>query len=253
MSRRKRSTPVTDFRLVPVDTATDRRRLRRLVWCSLLLLLIGAGLGAMGYRSFVVRTDASQQQGLLDAKQQEIDALRKQLVVYRTDQAIDGKARVKVKQQYRELQDQLAELRQAVGFYKKLMAPGERKQGLYVEQLSLQPQGKGEPHHYRFLLVLTQVGNNKWRPYLKGRVSWKLQGLKDGKSVTLEQGKFLASSSDTQFSFRYFQELRGELTLPAGVTPKKLIIRAVSKGQRNYRVEHTYKWTSVERHKNGKT
>lgn len=251
MSKRKRATPVTDFRLVPVDRAADRRRRWWLVGISLLLLLIGVASGAAGYRLLVLNIDASQQQSLLDAKQQEVDALRKQLVVYQTDQAIDGKARTKVRQQYRELQDQLAELRQAVGFYKNLMAPGSRKQGLYVEQLSLHPQGKAKANRYRFLLVLTQVGNNKWRPYLKGEVSWQLQGVKSGKPVTVDQGKFLAKDSDSRFSFRYFQELRGELTLPAGVTPQQLIITAESKGQRHYRVEHTYKWTSVEQHKNG--
>lgn len=239
-SRRRSS--VTDFKLVPVDARRDQQRRLLFAGAGLLLLIVGLGIGlALGAGSPAL-WHAGQQDKIAALETQSTD-LRQQLAVFRTDKTINSEAQDKVQQQLKEQRDQLAELQEAVSFYKSIMDPADRDQGLHIEHLQLQPKGQ---HRYAFRLVLSQVGNNKFRPYLSGNVSWQLVGTQNGKPVTLSQQVFVTDDSENDFRFRYFQELNGSLTLPADVVPQKLVISAVSDGQRAYQAQHTFNWTSVE-------
>jgi hypothetical protein len=227
--------------LVPLDPRKEKQRLLVLVGIGLLLLLLGIGTGLViseGWGAFWQSHNAT-----VESLQQQLTDTRQQLAVYRTDKTIANEAQDKVQQQYKELRDQLAELQEAVIFYKNIMDPADRDQGLHIEHLTVHARGD---NHYDFNLVLIQVGNNKWRPSLTGNVTWQLIGTQNGKPVTLAQQVFLGDDSETQFNFRYFQELKGSLVLPKGVVPDKIIIGAASEGQHAYQVQHTFKWANVE-------
>lgn len=242
----RRRSSITDFKLVPVDTRRDHRRRLLLIGGACLLLLIGLGIGlALGAGSPALWHEG--QADKIDALETQVTDLRQQLAVFRTDKTINSEAQDKVQQQLKEQRDQLAELQEAVTFYKSIMDPADRDQGLHIEHLLLQPKGA---HRYAFKLVLSQVGNNKFRPYLTGNVSWQLVGTQNGKPVTLAQQVFVTDGSENDFRFRYFQELNGSLTLPADVVPQKVIINAVSDGQRAYQAQHTFNWASVEHNNN---
>lgn len=243
---RRRQSPITDFRLVPVDPRVDRKRRRLLVGGACLLLVIGFGVGVAAGNSSSFWHAA--QRDRIKSLNQELEGMRQQLAVYRTDKSITSEAQDKVQQQLKEQRDQLAELQEAVTFYKNVMDPANRKEGLHIEHLQVAAKGA---RRYTYRLVLSQVGNNQFRPLLSGNVSWQLTGTRQGEPVTLAQQVFLNDGSDNRFSFRYFQELNGGMTLPEGVVPQKIIISAATAdGQRNYQAQHTFNWTSVEQNNN---
>lgn len=245
MPRRHRSS-ITDFRLVPVDPRAQRRRLWIIagIGAALLLGSFAIGVVAGGSPAFW----HAEQRDRIKALQRDLEDMRQQLAVYRTDKSISSEAQDKVQQQLKEQRDQLAELQEAVAFYKSVMAPGDREQGLHIEHLQLT---RKNPQGYAFRLVLSQVGNNPNRPTLSGSVSLQLTGTREGEPVTLSQQVFVNDDSDTSFRFRYFQELSGNITLPDGVVPQKLVVSASTDGQRTYQTQHTFNWTSVEKNNAG--
>ncbi len=244
MPKRRRSSPVTDFKLVPVDPKGERRRFWFKIEVLVIVLALGFVAGLFVGPTLLNQSSDAAEQKIAELQQKLADSQR-QLTVYHTNKTITHAARNELKSGYQALQSQIDELQKAVAFYKNIMAPGARKQGLHIEKLSLQPSAS-DTLNYR--LVLTQVGNNKWRPYLKGKVSWQLIGTKDGKPVTLGQQVFVNSADDSDFHFRYFQALTGEIDVPEGVTPKSVIVSATSTGNRKYHVKKTFNWNKLENH-----
>lgn len=239
-TKKRRHSRAVDLQLVARDPRRERIKHLSLALAALVILLIGLGLGVSLEKINSSKSDSP-------ATQADVAKLRQRLAILQTDKAISSHAQDKVQQKFKELRDQLAELKKAVSFYKGIMAPGSQQEGLHIEKLSIHHTDEGQ---YRFSLILAQLGNNRWRPYLKGKVSWQLIGTQDGKPVTLGGSVFVTDGSDNSFRFRYFQELSGTLQVPADITPKKVIISAVSNSQRDYRAQHTYQWTQLEHNDN---
>lgn len=244
---KKRRDIVTDFKLVPVSARSARRRL--LAYAAGLAILFLLGLCTGYYLSSPLANSTPSAQTQVSKLQLKLEEAEQELAVYRADKAISHKASNKVREQYRAMQGQLAELNKAVNFYKSVMDPADRKTGLHVQLLSLQSQNN---QHFNYRLVLTQVGNNKWRPSLTGKVQWQIDGTQDGQSTTLSDSVFIDANSTNRFSFRYFQELTGSLTLPAGFKPTNITVTAISKGKRAYQAQQSFQWNQVE-HNSGNT
>lgn len=244
MARKPRRSSITDYRLVAVDPVTRQRHVIVLAIALLVLLALAATLG---YRAGTKAVPSNEKQLAATIAQlhTQQDALKRQLSVYQTDEDIANEASDSFRADYKELRNQLSELSEAVSFYKGIMDPADRSEGLHIEHLSITPGNAARQYHFK--LILTQVGNNKWRSLLKGEVHWQLTGHQNGKPLTLSETVFVNQNSAKQFSFRYFQELTGSLTLPAGVEPDSLIVTAEARGAKKYLAEHTFKWTKVEK------
>lgn len=248
MSKPKQRRSVTDFRLVPVDKQAERRRLLWLLLLGAALLLAGLVIGFFCGQSGSSNQPSPVEQQHVASLQQKVDQLHQQLALYETSSTISSEAKGQLQDTFRQLHSKIGELKKALVFYKNIMAPANRQEGLHIEHLQVTSEGD---HRYRFMLVLTQIGNNKWRPYLTGNVSWQIIGTQNGEPATLAQSVFVNSSSDTHFGFHYFQELRGTLTLPANFQPEKVVIHAASKKQRPYQRQHTFLWAKLEQMHDG--
>jgi hypothetical protein len=166
-----------------------------------LLFLIGGWLGAGGVMD---ASDSNRRlRGEAKILQAELDTARSQLAVFRADSELTLEAREEVRQEIKALQDQVAELEEAVLFYKNVMAPGGSEGGLQIEKMTL--QHNSDTGEYLYRVVLVQSGDN--RGYLSGDISLQLRGEKNGKAFIVAGSDWLEEGSETQFRFRYFQEL----------------------------------------------
>ena len=213
--------------LVPVD----RRRRRRLrVYGGLFVIL--AVLVAFVAGQVSVRENTSR-----------MERDRARLALHRTGTEVSQQAQEQVRSEIRDLRGQLAELEEAVAFYKSVMAPGSVEQGLRIEKFDLAATStEGE---FAFRLVLTQVGDN--RNNIAGDVLLKLAARKGEKTMQLSGSDVLAEGSETRFRFRYFQELTGKLRLPADIVPEQITVEAINSARRNQKTEKTYIWQLQER------
>jgi hypothetical protein len=245
MMKKRPGSPVDDMVLVPIN----RRRRRRLrVYGSLavvllvLLAFVGGQISVRENTSRMERDRArlSDQVNQLDLA---LQSARNELALHRTGTQVAQQAQEQVRSEIRDLRGQLAELEEAVAFYKSVMAPGSVEQGLRIERFELAPAGtSGE---VAFRLVLTQVGDN--RNNITGDVLLRVAGRQGDAAIQLSGSDMLVEGSETRFRFRYFQELTGRLRLPDNVQPEQITVEAISGTRRNQKTEKTYMWQLQER------
>lgn len=244
MTKRKKKT-FEELRVQPVDM----RRQRRIRFYTVLALVLLPALAflAGGWASQGVQRHVWDRNARLQGEVERLDAAlraaREELVLHRTDSQVAVQAQERVRAEIKDLRDQIAELEEAVAFYKGIMAPGSGQAGLRVERLDL--SATSEPGVYGYRVVLTQVGDN--RHYQSGSMTMSLSGRRDGEPVSLNGSEVLADGAETRFRFRYFQELTGRLALPEGVEPDQIVIEAVPTGRNAGKVERNFIWQVQEK------
>ena len=97
---------------------------------------------------------------------------------------------------------------------------------------------------YNFTMTITQ--NLKAGQQASGRARLSVSGIQAGKLATLAWNE-LASGQDRAglgFSFKYFQQLKGALMLPAGFTPNRIHAEADGGGDLG-RAEQDFAWSEA--------
>ena len=165
--------------------------------------------------------------------QRRVERLRQRNTTLDTSDGTSRKANQVLQDTLAERDRQLADLRNDVAFYERLVGGGTQREGLAVHSLAMKP---GDDGSWRYTLTLTQ--NLKKATVSKGELSLQVEGVQDGKLSRLAWGELLqASDAKPQaFSFKYFQQLEGSLMLPPGFTPHRVRVNLRSDGRQTERV-----------------
>lgn len=221
------------------------------LWMTVAALLLLATTG--GYLLF--RLGANYAGGALDSCSSRLDVLQRQLADAGTDNAelrqqlaivqrsseIDRRATLEVRNDFARLQDKMQALRKELAFYRGIVSPADGKApGLSIQRFDLKRTATSGRYSYN--LMLTQVKAND--RYAQGVVEIDVDGLQDGDSKVLSFDSLrLGDRKAMKFKFRYFQDFEGEIELPAGFTPRQLVIRARTQGKgQPPDVEKTMDW-----------
>ncbi|MCW8964358.1 MAG: OmpH family outer membrane protein [Gammaproteobacteria bacterium] len=155
---------------------------------------------------------------------------------------VDREAKVELAKEVKNFQDQQAELREELSFYKGIISPDEGDAGLRIYSLSIM-QAEGSLYHYK--LVLTQSGKND--SLAKGGVKITIQGISEEKEKNLDLNEIqLAESGQLSYKFRYFQELSGSFRLPEHYIPREVSVRLTPRsGKVSNKLVRTFDWHEV--------
>ena len=210
----------------------------KMLWLALgalvLLALLGASVAFNFGKQFagdeLVRLNA--QRDRLDRQIEDLEQqnreLRERVAVLGKSSEIDRRASLEVRDSYAALQNELLELRRELEFYRGIVSPGNAKDGLHIQRFELTP-GR-EPGRFEYSLTLTQVKRND--RYARGVVRIEVEGLQDGKPVTLPLSALTGKDSATlKYKFRYFQHFSGVLALPDTFQPQRVTIRLSPRGK----------------------
>jgi hypothetical protein len=121
---------------------------------------------------------------------------------------------------------------------------GGQRDGLKIQGARTSPV-KGTANAWNLVVTLTQ--NARRGELVKGSLKLAVEGIQDDKVATLEgtalgQG---AQMTELPFSFKYFQQIQGSFTLPAGFRPTRL--RVVADVTGDQAVTGTVAWTDALR------
>jgi hypothetical protein len=198
-----------------------------------LLLLLGWGLfylgeikGVADRETFIEERDNYVEQ-IEELTDRNGELLARNAQLERASQ-IEHNAYLDVKSSLTKLQDELLELQKEVAFYQSIVSP-ELKEGLKVQSFQLAETGFGE--QVRYSLVLTKTGKND--RYVRGEVEMKIQGARQGERTSLFVTEVSPETADSmKFRFRYFQNLEGNVTLPADFEPDEIeiLVKPQTKG-----------------------
>jgi hypothetical protein len=155
---------------------------------------------------------------------------------------VDKKAYEAVEAAQKQVQDEMLELKEEVAFYRGIVSPSETASGLNIPSFTV--QGIGKPGVYRFKLVLTQVKSNV--RVVRGYARVIFEGVKNGAQMQLSLKQVSGGALDKlKLRFKYFQNNEGEIVLPEGFLPSRVLVEVVPRGKGATRLKKTFDWSDI--------
>lgn len=177
----------------------------------------------------------------LDAMKRRMGRLEARNAVLEREADVLRQANSLLREQESTRQARLNQQQSELDFFRRLAGTGGSQSGLDVYRAELLPTGSSRV--FQFVLTLTQ--NIRRASIVSGRVRIDVEGTLDDRPVTLYWSR--VSDGDTpepSFSFKYFQQLEGYLTLPEGFDPIRLEFSLEAEGRRAP-VQRSYDWNEL--------
>jgi len=205
-------------------------------WWRPLLFVVALAFGGWGAWKTFAPAPAAPSAG----QRARVEALEQQVATLRRSDQISRDANRDLQGTLAERDEEIAGLRADVAFYERFVGATGQRRGLTVHQLSLQPQS-GQAWH--FTTTLTQNLNRG--AVSSGEVELSVEGTRDGKLQTLawDDLRQQPDAPGIAYSFKYFQEVGGDLVLPPGYQPLRVVVRLAPKG--GAAVEQSFSWADA--------
>ena len=166
-----------------------------------------------------------------------------EIVILQRGVDIDREATAELQTAIRDLQAELEEQKEQLAFYRGIVSPDESQAGMRVYEIKVR-QSPEDVQRYNFDLMLIQAVRHNRR--VSGRISLSVQGVEDGEETSLNATQLGMNRSDKMnYSFRYFQELRGSFRLPEGFAPTAITVAVYSSGGSTKNFEKQFTWADV--------
>lgn len=226
----------TDLRVV-----VHRPFYRMAIAIGLLALVAATLAGGLLLGRHLGQLDADYLAALESIKESDasrIAQLNRDLIDARLAYEVDSQALTALRLDLEETHAQMAKLQEEVTFYRSLMSPGRMAKGLQIAAFETLPLASGANSYH---LLLTQVASR--RSWMTGRVKIEVSGDTQSGPQVLPLTE-LASIPEypLKFRFRYFQDLRGELRMPDGFSPRQVEVTVERSGQKP--VKRTFPWSA---------
>ena len=179
----------------------------------------------------------------LSQKNVAVKTLTQRVAVLEEGSKLDKQANDEVRLSVKEYRDRIAELEKEVSFYKNIMAPAGTNTGLHIQKINLASLAADR---FKYKIVLTQLEKNQ--SYVSGQAAVSIIGKLKGKKSIYSLRDLSADQKDlgVKFKFRYFQNITGELKLPAEFIPEEVQIILQTTGKKPVRVEKAFGWAMGE-------
>lgn len=186
------------------------------------------------------RSELSQEIRKLDQDKEE---LRNQIAMHERTIQIERQAYHEISRTLKDLQDENLELKEEVAFYRGIVSPEEAAQGLHVQSFKLTPTGQRRV--YRYKLVLTQIMKND--RIIAGGVDVTVEGIQDKLQKRYELSDLTKPSMPgLRFRFKYFQNIEGEIILPDGFLPGRVLLSvSPSTGASRSTINENFNWSDI--------
>jgi hypothetical protein len=208
-------------------------------WWRALVFVAALGFGAWGlWTTFAPAGDVTPPAG----QRARVDALEQQVATLKRSDQISRDANRDLQGTLAERDEEIAGLRADVAFYERFVGATGQRRGLTVHTLHLQPQS-GQAWH--FTATLTQNLNRG--SVSSGQVTLSVEGTRGGKLQKLSWAELRQQpdAAGIAYSFKYFQEIGGDLVLPAGYQPLRVVVRLAPKS--GTAVEQSFPWADATR------
>lgn len=226
---------------------------RRLFFFSwFLALVLGSALGgfAFGYYQNSLSQDTAtagraELERELEVVKSENADLNRQIIIFDRASAMDQRANEEVQLTISGLRERVAELEQDIVYYRGVVSEEVEDTGLVISQLDIDETENLDIFRYKLVVRQEDADGDT---YLIGHVNVNLVGRQDGtiliiplRDVSAEQDEL-----DIRLRFRYFQNIEGELALPAGFVPERVQIAAVETAPIEKTFDQDFSWVVGE-------
>jgi hypothetical protein len=184
---------------------------------SLLLVAVVVGLLVGAWKGVVPRISDRRALSALTAQNED---LKQQVANLQRSQQVNDIATKALRQTISERDEEISGLRADLSFYSRLVGGDAQREGLKVQEVSLQ----AVPHSQAWNLTISLTQNIKRDDDTTGTTSVSVEGLRGDKVVQLDWPTLgdAAEKDGIPFRFRYFQQLHTTIALPADFRPTRL-------------------------------
>jgi cell division protein FtsB len=174
--------------------------------------------------------------------QDEAEQLRQRVATLTRSDQISRDANRDLQGALADRDEEVAGLRADVAFYERLVGATAQRRGLTVHALKMQQQN-GPAWH--FTSTLTQNLNRG--AISEGVLTVSVEGTRGGKLQKLAWTDLRQQSAapGVVYSFKYFQQVEGDVFLPADVTPAKVTVRLQPRS--GAAIEQSFTWAEALR------
>lgn len=174
------------------------------------------------------------------ALRDEVDGLRQEIATLARSDQVSREANSDLQITLAERDEEISALRADVAFYERLVGSTSQRRGLAVHGLRLQSQGEGAWH---FTATLTQTLNRA--AVSSGSLSIAVEGSRNDslERLTWAELRQTEGAPGVEYSFKYFQQVEGDLLLPPGFKPLRVIVRLAP--PRGAAVEESFTWAEA--------
>ena len=176
----------------------------------------------------------------LSAQRERIAELEQQATTLARSDQVSREANRDLQGTLAERDEEIAGLRADVAFYERFVGSTAQRHGLAVHQLRMTAQPGGAWH---FVATLTQNLNRG--AVNDGKLTVSLEGSRQGRMETVpwEVLRQEADAPGVDFSFKYFQQVQGDVIVPAGLQPVRVVVRL--EPARGEPVEQSFTWAEA--------
>ena len=228
-----------NVRPLPPTVPPPRFRKGPVIAVVALVVLLVAGGWAL-WRATAASPGDGPTPAQLRGQQQRVESLERQVATLSRSDQISRDANRDLQATLSERDEEIAGLRADVAFYERFVGATAQRRGLSVHELTLQPQDEQAWH---FTATLTQNLNRG--AVNAGRLLVSVEGTEAGKLRRLGWADLRQqpNAPGVPYSFKYFQQVEGDLLLPPGFKPVRVIARVVP--QNGAAVEQSFPWTQA--------
>lgn len=227
------------------DTAKQKRRLLLIVAIAFTgaLLLIGLGYGVANRQQVITYLSGEETlRSQVRQLERELKETQQELVLHQMAVGVSQQAQNSIRQELKNHHAQVAELEGVIEFYKSIMSPEASDKELRADNIQL--NATAVPNIYEFALTLAQFGGE--HALVQGQVVLSVEGVQAGEVISIPHEDLMDKSSDAKFSFRYFQELRGQLILPEGFDAQQITVQVIPSSRQIQNSEYKFNWSIKE-------
>jgi hypothetical protein len=210
------------------------------VYLAVALFLLSLGFGLWGvWTTFFASADDDRSAAALRAAH---ETLSQEVTILRRSDQISRDANRDLERTLAERDEEIAGLRADVAFYERFVGATGQRRGLSVHDLEMRLQS-GEVWH--FVATLTQNVNRG--AVNSGRVTLSVEGTRNDRLERLSWSALRKQNNapGQPYSFKYFQQVEGEVMLPQGFKPLRVTVRLVPQG--GSAVEQSFPWPDAVR------
>ena len=191
-----------------------------------------------GYDSAAVDVERREVRSRLELLQAENSRLNARVAELEMARQLDREAYGQVETTLAELQSQLSAQGGDLAFYRSIVSPADGIQGLRIHRFELSPAAG--PREYKLALTLIQAMRHE--SPASGLVQIALSGLTANRPARHTVGELLGRPrAQLPFSFRYFQTIEQNVTLPADFEPLVVDVE-IRSGKLKSPVRQSFPW-----------
>jgi hypothetical protein len=223
--------PIRTGQLVVRFHAPWRRRLllAAMIVGGILLLYVTYEWGRFdgGYSVFAAAQERRDHGAKIRALETENAELRNHVTAADMARSVDRKSYSDVETTLHDLQAQVQRQREELAFYRGIVSPEDGLGGLRIQRLDV--LAGGAERHYKLRVVLMQ--SMRQDATVSGSLSVDVEGARERQPAHLslsDLGAQVREGGEVPFSFRYFQSIEREVTLPEGFEPSAINVEVKS-------------------------